>query len=342
MEIKLSIIIPAYNVEKYIRKTLESIIRQTLREIEVVVVNDGSGDRTSEIAKEVLSKCDVDWLVIDQKNQGESVARNVGLQRARGEYVMFLDGDDYIEEKFAEIMYEKARKYDSQIVFCKYNRVDESGNTIKSYDDSFPKIKEIEDKELFTGEFIFKKMTEHKLFVSMGSAIYHRLFLINNKLDFFPGCRLGPDTEFNLKAFYKAEKVVFVPQVLMYYVQRSGAVTKTWNQEYIYDLYQVSIRMREFFVKYNDLRSSNSVDSLLATFAIMNIFFNAKLPAFALSPFLKSRELDRFLRKGAKRGFKYLMTYLVITYFPKRVLHISALLYYKLKNFVLKYSTIKY
>ncbi|MFN3692324.1 MAG: glycosyltransferase family 2 protein, partial [Fervidobacterium sp.] len=90
----VSVIIPAYNVEGYIEKTIESVLNQTYRNLEIIVVNDGSTDKTREIAYNILKNSGVNFKIIDQTNQGVSVARNVGIENASGDYIKFLDGDD--------------------------------------------------------------------------------------------------------------------------------------------------------------------------------------------------------------------------------------------------------
>ncbi len=92
----ISVIVPAYNVEKYIPKTLKSLKNQTFKSIEVIVVNDGSTDNTRNVIINELTGADFDWKLIDQENKGVSVARNTGIEVSNGEYVYFLDGDDYV------------------------------------------------------------------------------------------------------------------------------------------------------------------------------------------------------------------------------------------------------
>ena len=102
---KVSVIVPVYNVEKYIRKCLDSIVSQTLNDLEIILVNDGSTDTSPAICEEYKRK-DERIKMITQKNQGLSAARNAGLKDATGEYVIFIDSDDYIAENMLEILVE--------------------------------------------------------------------------------------------------------------------------------------------------------------------------------------------------------------------------------------------
>ena len=112
---KVSVIIPAYNVEKFLKKCVESVLSQTLKELEIICINDGSKDNSLEILKS-LEKENDNIFIIDQANQGVSVARNNGIESANGEYVFFLDGDDYLDKHFFEYFYGNAQKNNSDLV----------------------------------------------------------------------------------------------------------------------------------------------------------------------------------------------------------------------------------
>lgn len=107
-QIKLTVIIPCYNVEKYLRQCLDSVINQTLKEIEIICVNDGSTDRTQKILEE-YSKKDDRILVINKPNGGLSSARNAGMEKMQGEYIAFLDSDDWVDLEFYEKLYNAAK-----------------------------------------------------------------------------------------------------------------------------------------------------------------------------------------------------------------------------------------
>ena len=112
-EIKVSVIIPVYNVEKYIERCLESVIHQTLKEIEIIIINDGSSDSTSKKIEKFLGDNRV--IYIKTENKGQSAARNKGLQIAKGEYVGFVDSDDYIDLDFYEKLYKRIKETNSDI-----------------------------------------------------------------------------------------------------------------------------------------------------------------------------------------------------------------------------------
>lgn len=119
---KVSVIIPVYKAEKYLNRCLESLVNQTLREIEIILVDDGSPDNSGKICDE-YAKIDNRVKVIHKENSGVSSARNVGLENATGEYIAFVDADDYVELNAYEELYSKAKKTDADAVICDYTLI---------------------------------------------------------------------------------------------------------------------------------------------------------------------------------------------------------------------------
>ena len=115
---KVSVIVPVYNVEKYLRKCLGSLVSQTLQDIEIIVVNDGSGDHSQEIIEEFSEKYPEKIRNFTKENGGLSDARNYGLDRATGEFISFVDSDDYVTATMFGEMYDLAKKYNAEMVVC--------------------------------------------------------------------------------------------------------------------------------------------------------------------------------------------------------------------------------
>ena len=123
--IKVSIIVPAYNVEQYIDKCLNSLVSQTIDDYEIIIVVDGSKDGSIEIVKQYYEKYPSIIKYYETANKGLSAARNYGLKKAKGEYVGFVDSDDYVSEKMFEKMYNYAINNECDIVVCNYYKVTE-------------------------------------------------------------------------------------------------------------------------------------------------------------------------------------------------------------------------
>ena len=125
-DIKVSIIVPVYNVELYLEKCLLSVVNQTLNEIEILVVNDGSKDNSQKIIEEFQLEYPTKIFGFTKENGGLSDARNFGIDRAKGQFLGFVDSDDYVSETMFEEMYNLAIKYDAEMTICNLQKVDEN------------------------------------------------------------------------------------------------------------------------------------------------------------------------------------------------------------------------
>ena len=179
MQPKVSVIIPVYNVEKYLRQCLDSIINQTLKEIEIICVDDGSTDKSLKILQEYKEK-DNRFIILTQQNQHAGVARNNGLKIAKGKYLSFLDSDDFFELNMLEEMYNKAEKDQSDIVVCEY----------KSYNNVTKKnMKHIKIDNYFVNSspFSFKNMPNKLCGVcnpNPWTKLFSRKLFLDNNLQF--------------------------------------------------------------------------------------------------------------------------------------------------------------
>ena len=129
---KISIVVPIYNVEKYVKKCIESLIKQTYKNIEIILVDDGSTDSSAEIIDEYANK-DSRIIAIHQKNKGVSSARNTGLKAARGEYIGFVDPDDYVDCQMYEVMVNKLQASLADLVVCGYSKIWESSKKTEKF-----------------------------------------------------------------------------------------------------------------------------------------------------------------------------------------------------------------
>lgn len=213
---ELSIIIPAYNVENYIKECIDSVLNQNLKDYEIIIVNDGSTDKTAEII-EVYKNIE-NIKVINQKNMGLSAARNEGLKNAIGKYILFLDSDDFIEKDAISecINYIKEKKLDI-LAFNYWNYFNEKN----IYLEKRLKI----EKEIFSGLDYLKFNLSFKSYPMAWLNIYSHEFLYKNKLFFKEGI-LHEDVEFNVRLLTKVEKMSFLDVPLIYYRHREGSITK--------------------------------------------------------------------------------------------------------------------
>lgn len=209
---KVSVIVPVYNVEGYIRKCLESLTNQTLDDMEIIIIDDGSTDLSKDIIKEYVEKYN-NVMYYKKENGGLSDARNYGLQFATGKYIAFLDSDDYVDANLYKKMYEKAKKEDSDMVECNFYWVYGKRNK-----------KDIGEK------YRDKKQMFEKARVVAWNKLYKKEILNKADVKFPKGLRYE-DVEFFYKIIPYLEKVSFIKEPLIYYVQREQSIANTQNEK---------------------------------------------------------------------------------------------------------------
>jgi len=214
-KIKISVIIPVYNSEKYLKRCLDSVLGQTMSELEVICVNDGSTDKSLEILEQ-YSKSDERIIIINQNNLGVSTARNAGLDIARGEYVGFVDADDFIDSDFYEKLYTNAAVYSADVVCGGIKRENEKKratlmkyNTVKTVDDV---------KEKF-------KSTNTPKYSFVWNKIYLREKLLINGIKFEDGI-FYEDLIFTPNVLIKLGRLVTVSDTYYHYWKHSDSVIK--------------------------------------------------------------------------------------------------------------------
>jgi glycosyltransferase involved in cell wall biosynthesis len=218
MNPKISIVVPIYNVEKYLHKCIDSILAQTFTNFELILVNDGSTDNCREICEE-YAKNDRRIKVIHKENGGVSSARNAGIEAATGQYIGFIDSDDYIHEKMYEVLYQNAVRYSSDIVVCDYLKVyeDETPEENSKTGISLQHYSNIEAlNQLYTTE-----LGKSDMWVYPVNKLYKRWLF--NDLRYKEG-RIYEDEFMVHKILYNSAKVLYVPQKLYYYLQRSTSI----------------------------------------------------------------------------------------------------------------------
>lgn len=223
-KIKVSIIIPVYNVEKYLEKCIQSVISQTLKEIQIFLIDDGSSDASWDIVKR-FAKRDKRITAIQQENAGAALARNRGLELAKGEYIGFVDSDDYIDPDYFEKLYKTAIDEDADIARAYVKSEIETS-------DEYQMAHSTEGYDNYYNVLSKEKVLESKLNLTSSNwlAIYRRSLLDKNKIHFIPEIRTGQDNIFNLHVSYFANKVVFMKEPSYYHmIRRDGSLMTGYN-----------------------------------------------------------------------------------------------------------------
>ena len=211
----ISLIIPIYNVANYLTRTLESVKNQTFKDFEVICVNDGSTDNSSDIVQS-FTDTDKRFKLLNQKNTGLSGARNTGLKNARGEYIMFLDGDDYMHKQCVEIALNTIRKAQTDICVFDYTKVSTQDVITDVMFDKEPEIKYIKDPALY----LLKEFQEKT--VLAWNKIY-KMSLIGNTL--FQPLNPNEDTIFMLELYLRLNKISYIENKMIYYVTNPNSIT---------------------------------------------------------------------------------------------------------------------
>lgn len=212
-DIAVSVIVPVYNVEKYIGECADSIIGQSLKNIEIIFVNDGSTDSSLQILREYEKKDDR-VVVIDKANQGVSSARNSGIDAARGKYMAFVDSDDWIDKYMYEILYDAAETHDADIVCCGWKNFPKNGCSRK---DCLPK-----KFEVYEDWFTAKRRRES---INIWNKLYKGSLIAENELHFNTNISYAEDECFNLCVYPLTKRVVSVPAKLYNYRVRESSAT---------------------------------------------------------------------------------------------------------------------
>ena len=236
---KISVIIPVYNSSTYLRKCLDSVVNQTLKDIEIIVINDGSTDDSKNIIEEYLCKYK-NIIFIDQENKGIGKTRNIGIKKATGEYITFVDSDDYIKENMLEEYYKYAKKHNFDLVIGSY-------------------IKKINNKEIIFENNKFKtgnvKTTPQILYlIEYGpwAKLYKREMLINNNI-YFDEERKYEDMPFVSKALLKSKLIGQITEPYYYYIIHNNSETTTMDKR-VFDILDILKEIKDYYKREYYLR----------------------------------------------------------------------------------------
>ncbi len=227
----ISIIVPIYNAEKYIKKCVDSLINQTKKELEFILVNDGSTDKTEEIIKRYKDKR---IKYFKNKNQGIGKTRNFGLTKATGNYIMFLDSDDYLKTTACEELYEKALTSKAEVVVCDFYKVYDDGREEKVNLPSFKTSKLKENPNILID-----------INLSPWNKLYKAKLIKDNNITFVEKLKYE-DAPFVAEALDKANKIAKLDSYLNYYVIHGNSET-TVRDKRIFDILEIVDIIRKYF-----------------------------------------------------------------------------------------------
>lgn len=263
--IKYSFIVPVYNTEKYLKKCLDSLVNQTYKDFEIIVVNDGSTDKSSNIISKYQKKYK-NIIVIDKENEGLSMARNRGVQKTSGKYIIFVDSDDYVSNKLLEEVDKKID--DSDILRFQIATENEVYTKVNEYHE--------EGFESMCGYDAFKYLSSYHFVEPAWCYVIRKNYYIENKFSFKKGVY---HEDFGLIPYviYKARKVKSVDFIGYYYIQRNGSIIN--NNDYkktvkkAFDMLEQYKTMRLFA---KNINRKNNLDDYFLSYISNSVIVKAR------------------------------------------------------------------
>lgn len=240
----VSIIVPIYNVEKFLPRCIESICNQTYENIEILLINDGSTDESEQICVDFMAR-DPRIRYFLKENGGLSDARNYGIERACGKYLAFIDSDDFVESDFILRLYDALVQQNASVAIAGFSKVDENGTILKK--------EQLENEELvLTGREVCKKLHSEKgqVFVVAWNKLYKKELFTNLK---YAKGKLHEDEYLAYQLFYEIERIAIVEECLYYYVKRRESITRTQMTDLRFEcLIEYQLLRIDFFNSKND------------------------------------------------------------------------------------------
>ncbi len=303
----LSIIIPVYKVEKYVEKCLRSCAEQDISsdEYEIIVVNDGSPDKSLEIADRVAKEYN-NITIVSQENQGLSLARNKGLSLAKGDYVWFVDADDWIEKDILKKLTTLCLENNLDILhFCAANVIE--GEIVRRFN------YEGREKRILKGK---DTLLDGIHSPCAPFSIYKRKFLQENNLSFYPGI-FHEDSEFTPRAWYMAERVMLLNDICYYVFQNQNSITRAVNPKKAFDYIKVCESLDKFSIaaeKRLDVYFHNLISMYINESLLNSYFMNSKDIKDLNAAWGKFSYLFKHLRLASK--LKYRLEYYLFRILP--------------------------
>jgi len=282
---KVSVIVPVYNSENYIEKCILSIVNQTLKDIEIIIIDDGSTDNSFEIIKKYQKEYSNIIKIKNIKNSGASNARNIGIEMSEGEYIGFVDSDDYIENTMYEKLYNKAKCENSDIVICAY------------FSETELKIKK---RQLGNLEQYGKSIKENPYIFEYGvpyiwNKIFRRELITSTNIKFNTELRIFEDLEFVYKIYLHANKISKVDETLYHYIkQNTNSLTAKFSDKF-FDIIPAIKQLKKYYKENN---CYDELEEYLVYVALKHIYIRCNMRV--------SKKQLKIKLKYIKEVFKFL------------------------------------
>lgn len=322
---KISIIIPVYEVEKYIRECLESVINQTLKDIEIIIVNDGTKDNSMKIIEEYLE--DKRIKIINKENGGLSSARNVGIKNAKGKYIYNLDGDDFISLNILEKLYKKAEEENLDVVIFDINFYSDKlqKNTGVWKDSNF------DENKIYLGEEYLKEYFLGNGCPAVWNKLWKRNIYIENEIYHPEDISYGEDGSTMTRLMLETKRIGKLNEIGYYYRQRETSMTK-----------KNSIKMTDYLISYNITINYLKEKNKLQKFQKYLDTYKYKYVYNMLFYFNYSDVENEYIREVYEEFFKDIKKLKILnTSLKQKILIKSYKINIKLGNFIVRLNLMK-
>lgn len=260
---KVSVIIPAYNIEMYISKCLDSIISQTYADLEIIIINDGSTDSSFDIMQSYAYRDKRIILINHKTNHGVSIARNEGINISTGEFITFVDGDDYISPDMIELLVNNSLYYGANISTCNFLYVDKLGNEKVKICNNKPQIKSFNRVATLILE---EERMLHFLTEGISGGPWGVLFRANLFENIrFPTKRIYEDLFIMHELVHKAKRIVLIPEICYFYLYRENSILTQTTQDLdmVHGIIERTHFISDFYPEYIDICRQAIIQSMI-------------------------------------------------------------------------------
>lgn len=306
MEIILSVIIPVYNTGEYLRRCIESVLNQSFKNIEVILINDGSTDNSGDICDE-YSINDSRVKVIHKENEGVSIARNIGLDKAKGQYIGFVDSDDWLDRDMYQSMINNAYSNKADIVICDSNTIYDKKRRVIDTISLLNKSKSIDSCSI-------SKELLLNLAGSVWRGIYKKKLINDNNIRFPEGLKLSEDRVFNILAIGYSNSIYYDKVCRYNRLVRNGSAINSYHEDFLSVLigarYHIRKAIDEAWQGQNELKNAYERQTVsFALIAIYNEFHKGNLSSFSskyynIKRICSSNELQAAVKNSEGSDFK--------------------------------------
>ncbi len=244
----ISIIIPVYNVEKYLPECLDSVINQTYKNLEILLIDDGSPDNSGKICDEYAEK-DARIKVIHKENGGVSSARNLGLDIATGEYITFIDSDDFVDEHYVEYLYNDLTYQSSDMSFCGFSKY--FGQAVEPYVECFPNNLKVDCGNKHFQSFFQSFFRFNDTVFGSACRILYKKEIVKD-IRFNSNIKISEDLVFALNCIFKSASISYVDKSLYFYRINDQSACTSYKRNYLHSQIALADELKKLFCRFDD------------------------------------------------------------------------------------------